>query len=65
MAGTAEPDAGHALLEKVAARLDEEELLGLIKLYRGRAGALTAPRVQLSYGEDNLPREIADGAFLI
>lgn len=65
LAGIAEPDAGHALLERVAAKLDEEELLGLIKLYRGRAGALTAPRVQLSYGEDNLPREIADGAFLI
>ena len=65
LAAITEPQAGHALLEKVSAKLDEEELLGLIKLYREKAGALTAPRVQLSYGEDSLPREIADGAFLI
>ena len=65
LAGIAEPEAGHALLEKVAGRLDEEELLGLIKLYREKADGLTAPRVQLSYGEDTVPREIADGAFLI
>lgn len=36
LAGIAEPDAEHALLEKAAAKLDEEELLGFIKLYRGR-----------------------------
>ena len=65
LAGIAEPQAGHALLEKVSARLDEEELLGLIRLYRGRANGLTAPRVQLSYGENALPQEVADGAFLI
>ncbi len=65
LAGIAEPQAGHALLEKVSARLDEEELLGLIRLYRGRANGLAAPRVQLSYGEDALPQEVADGAFLI
>lgn len=65
LAAIAEPGAGRALLEKVAAKLDEEELLKLIKLYREKAGGLTAPKVQLSYGEDSLPREIADGAFLI
>lgn len=65
LAAIAEPGAGRALLEKVAAKLDEEELLKLIKLYREKADGLTAPRVQLSYGEDSLPREIADGAFLI
>ena len=52
LAGIAEPDAGHALLEKVAARLDEEELLGLIKLYRGKADKLLGSGVQLSYGEE-------------
>lgn len=65
LAGIAEPEAGHALLEKVAGRLDEEELLGLIKLYRGKADKLLAPKTQLSYGEEDVPPEIADGAFLI
>ncbi len=65
LAGIAEPEAGHALLEKVAGKLDEEELLGLIKLFRGKADRLAGPRVQLSYGEEAVPQEIADGAFLI
>ena len=65
LAGIAEPDAGHALLEKVAARLDEEELLGLIKLYRGKTDKLLVGGTQLSYGEEAVPPEIADGAFLI
>ena len=65
LAGIAEPDAGHALLEKVAGRLDEEELLGLIKLYRGKADKLLVPRAQLSYDEPSAVQEIADGAFLI
>lgn len=65
LAGVAEPDADHALLEKIAGRLDEEELLGLIKLYRGKADKLLVPGPQLSYGEESLPPEIADGAFLI
>ena len=34
LAGIAERSADPAQLEKVAGRLDEEELLGLIKLYR-------------------------------
>lgn len=65
LAGIAEPGAGQALLEKVAGRLDEEELLGLIKLYRGKVDSMLTPRVQLSYSGDDVPREIADGAFLI
>ena len=65
LAGHPEPDAGHALLEKVAARLDEEELLGLIKLYRGKTDKLLVGGTQLSYGEEAVPPEIADGAFLI
>ena len=65
LAGIAEPEAEHALLEKAAAKLDEEELLGFIKLYRGKADKLLAPGVQLCYGEEAVPREIADGAFLI
>ena len=65
LAGIAEPEAGHTLLEKVAGRLDEEELLGLIKLYRGKVDGMLAPRVQLSYDGDAAAKEIADGAFLI
>ena len=65
LAGIAEPGAGHALMERVAAKLDEEELLGLIKVYRERAGRLVGPGTQLSYRPEDLPREEADGAFLI
>ena len=61
----AEPEADRRLLEQVAAKLDEGELLGLIKLYQGKADRLLKPRVQLSYGGEDVPREIADGAFLI
>ena len=64
LAGIAEPEAEHALLEKAAAKLDEEELLGFIKLYRGKADKLLTPGVQLCYGEEAVPREIVDGAFL-
>ena len=65
LAGIAEPEAEYALLEKAAAKLDEEELLGFIRLYREKADKLLAPRVQLCYGEEAVPQEIADGAFLI
>ncbi len=61
----AEPEADRRLLEQVAAKLDEGELLGLIKLYQGKADRLLKPRVQLSYGGEDVPQEIADGAFLI
>ena len=65
LAGIAEPDAEHALLEKAAAKLDEEELLGFIKLYRGKADKLLVPMPQLCRGEEAVPQEIADGAFRI
>ena len=65
LAGIAEPEVQHGLLEQVAGKLDEEELLGLIKLYRGKADRLLSGGVQLSYGEEAVPQEIADGAFLI
>ncbi len=65
LAGIAEPEAGHALLERVADKLDEAELLGLIKLYRGKTDKLLTGRPQLSYGEEGQEPEIADGAYLI
>ena len=65
LAGIAEPEAEHALLEKTAAKLDEEELLGFIKLYRQKADRLLVPGPQLCYDEETVPQEIADGAFLI
>ena len=65
LAGIAEPQAAHGLLEQVAGKLDEEELLGLIKLYRGKADKLLGSGVQLSYGREDAPPEKADGAFLI
>ena len=64
-AGAAEPELGHALLEQVAARLDKEELLGLIRVYRAKAGRMLGAGVQLDYSrEDSRPGQ-ADGAFLI
>lgn len=65
LAGIAEPKAEHALLERVAGKLDEEELLGLIKLYRGKTERLFGHGPQLSYGERTADPEISDGAFLI
>lgn len=65
LAGIAEPGADHALLERVAARLDEEELLGLVKLYRGKTEKLLIGRPQLPYGEEGQEPEMADGAYLI
>ena len=65
LAGIAEPEAEHALLERAAAKLDEEDLLGFIRLYRGKVDRLLVPRVQLCYSEEAVPQEIADGAFLI
>lgn len=65
LAGIAEPGADHALLERVAARLDEEELLGLVKLYRSRADKLLTGRPQLPYGGEGQEPEPADGAYLI
>lgn len=65
LTGIAEPGLEHSLLEKVAGKLGEEELTGLIKLYRGKTDKLLAAGTQFSYGEQSAPHEIADGAFLI
>lgn len=65
LAGIAEPGAGHALLERAAAKLDEEELVGLIKVCRGRTGRLFAQGPQLSYGDEAARPEDGCGAFLI
>ena len=65
LAGIAEPEADRALLERVCARLDEEELLGLLRLYRGKADKLLTGRPQLPYGGEGQEPEAADGAYLI
>ena len=53
--GLAEPEADHELLVRLADRLDEEELLGLTKLYRARADRLLLPGVQLRYAPEEAP----------
>lgn len=65
LTGIAEPGLEHSLLEKVAGRLGEEELTGLIKLYRNKTDKLLTGGPQFSCGEETGPRETADGAFLI
>ena len=55
LVGIAEPEADHALLERVADKLDEEELMGLTKLYRGKADRLLLPSVQLRYAPEEVP----------
>ncbi len=65
LAGIAEPEMEHALLERVASRLDEGELLGLIKLYQRKADKLLVAAPQLSYNEDGQSAQLLDGAFLI
>ena len=64
LAGIAEPEADHALLERVAGKLDEEELLGLTKLYRGKADRLLLPAVQLQYAPEEQPAQ-SDEPFRI
>ena len=64
LAGIAEPEAEHELLVKVADKLDEEELLGLTKLFRARADRLLLPGVQLRYEPEDTPFQ-ADDPFLI
>ncbi len=65
LAGLAEPEAEHELLCRVAERLDEDELLGLTKLYQGKVERMLGTMTQLSYGGDRSPADKADGAFLI
>jgi hypothetical protein len=65
LAGIAQPEAEHELLVRVADRLDEGELLGLAKLYRGKVDEMLKPVTQLSYGEGEEEISEADAAFLI
>ncbi len=65
LAGLAQPEAEHDLLVRVADKLDEQELLGLAKLYRGKVDQLLQPVTQLSYGETEAEDREVDAAFLI
>ena len=65
LAGLAQPEAEHELLVRVADRLDEQELLGLVKLYRRKVDQMLQPVTQLSYGGGEAETCELDGAFLI
>jgi hypothetical protein len=65
LGGMAQPEADHALLERVAGKLGEGELLGLIKLYRGQTEGRYVPATQLSYEQTEEGDDRADPAFLI
>lgn len=65
LAGLAEPEAEHELLVRVADKLDETELKGLIGLYRGRVEQKLLPAVQLDYSEEQENGSGTDAAFLI
>ena len=65
LAGLAQPEAEHELLVRVADKLDEQELLGLAKLYRHKVDKLLQPETQLSYGDGEAEVREADAAFLI
>lgn len=65
LAGIAQPEAEHELLVRIADKLDEGELLGLAKLYRGKVDEMLKPVTQLSYGEDEGEISVTDTAFLI
>lgn len=65
LAGLAEPEAEHDLLVRVADKLDERELKGLISLYRGKVDRMLLPAVQLDYGQEEEDGSGADAAFLI
>lgn len=65
LAGLAQPEAEHDLLVHVADRLDERELLGLARLYRGRVEQMLLPVTQLEYGGSEQDARETDPAFLI
>ncbi len=65
LAGLAQPEAEHDLLVRVAGKLDEGELLGLAKLYRGKVDQMLQPVTQLEYGEGEGSVCETDAAFLI
>ena len=66
LACIAHPGMDREMALRVAGRLDEEELQGMIKLYRAQTDALLRPAVQLSYGAE-MPEEGGDcsAPFLI
>lgn len=67
LAGLAQPEAEHELLVRVADKLDERELLGLAKLYRGKVDQMLKPVTQLDYSGTGAEAEACepDAAFLI
>lgn len=65
LAGLAQPEAEHELLVRVADKLDEGELLGLAKLYRGRVDKLLLPAAQLDHEGEAAELCETDAAFLI
>lgn len=65
LAGLAQPEAEHELLVRVADKLDEGELLGLAKLYRGELDSLLGPVTQLDHNGDTVEADQSDAAFLI
>ena len=64
LAGLAEPEAERDLLVRVADRLEEQELLGLAKLYRGKVDRMLTPEVQLGYDAQQTDGQ-SDAPFLI
>ena len=60
-----QPEADRELMERVARRLDWEELDGLKKLYQAQAARRFSPQSQLWQGEDRPEDRRGDSAFLI
>ena len=60
-----QPEADRDLMERVARRLDWEELDGLKKLYQAQADRRFIPQSQLWQGEDRPEDRRGDRAFLI
>ena len=60
-----QPEADRDLMERVARRLDWEELDGLKKLYQAQADRRFLPQSQLWQGEDRPEDRRGDSAFLI
>lgn len=60
-----QPEADRDLMERVARRLDWEELDGLKKLYQAQADRRFIPQSQLWQGEDRPEDRRGDSAFLI
>ena len=65
LACVVQPEADRELMERVARRLDWEELDGLKKLYQAQADRRFIPQSQLWQGEDRPEDRRGDSAFLI